>query len=370
MSSTPLEKSQELLKSLENPYTNAPFEQWARVLGAKIDDKQLSLTIAIGYPAQQEATQNLDKRIQECLRAYAGKRTISVKFQVRITAAQVQGKLKPMAEAHNIIAVASAKGGVGKSTVSVNLALALSALGARVGLLDGDIYGPSQQMMLGIPADQRPKTKPPKYLFPIEAHNLQSMSIGYLLSEKTPLVWRGPMVSGALQQMVEQTLWKELDYLVVDLPPGTGDIQLTLAQKVPLAGAVVVSTPQELALMDARKGVAMFQKVKIPVLGIVENMAYYLCGACGKQEALFGSKGGGGKLARECDVPLLGSIPLDPTIGRRTDSGSPIVVAEPKSESTKTFQSIAEHVSAIVASLPRAGDDTSLNLRDVTDAMA
>lgn len=362
-------KLQKALESLTDRDTGGSFEKWASVRGMEMNSKELALSLDIGYPLNDQEHLNLNERINACLKDSLAGRKLKLTLRSSISTAKVQAKLKPMREVRNIIAVASAKGGVGKSTVSVNLALGLSALGARVGLLDGDIYGPSQQMMLGIPAEQRPETRPPKYLLPIQAHNLQSMSIGYLLNDKTPLVWRGPMVSGALQQMVEQTLWKDLDYLVVDLPPGTGDIQLTLAQKVPLAGAIVVSTPQELALMDARRGIAMFEKVTVPVLGIVENMAYHLCKGCGQKEFIFGQDGGM-KLASECSIPLLASVPLESRIGSTTDGGKPIVVAEPKSEAARIFCALARHVSVILASQPRAGADKNLDLRDITDAMA
>lgn len=359
---------QGLLASLPDPFSGVSFGRLAEVYSCKESDQSLEMCIRTSYPFG-EGISLLRERIEAHVREYANKRTVNIHLEHKITAAKVQGKLRPLAEVRNIIAVASAKGGVGKSTVAVNLALGLSALGAHVGLLDGDIYGPSQQMMLGVAADARPKTRPPNYLVPIEAHNLQSMSLGYLLTQQTPLVWRGPMVSGALQQMVQQTLWKDLDYLIVDLPPGTGDIQLTLAQKVPVSGVVIVTTPQELALMDARRGAMMFRKVKVPVLGLVENMAYYLCKHCGDREDLFGS-GGGARLAEECEIPLLGSLPLETSIRTSTDGGTPIVVGDPESASAQLFVDIARHVAALVAAQPRAGGDMRLDVRNITDAMA
>ncbi len=250
-----------------------------------------------------------------------------------------------MKDIKHIIAVASGKGGVGKSTTAVNLALALKAGGASVGLLDADIYGPSQQVMLGIEEGRRPEQKDGQFLVPIEAHGLATMSMGFLVTEKTPMVWRGPMAGGALQQMLEQTCWGELDYLVIDMPPGTGDIQLTLSQKATVSGAVIVTTPQDIALLDARKGIEMFSKVDIPVLGIVENMAVHICSQCGHAEHIFGAEGGQ-KIAAEYGVELLGSLPLDLSIREQTDGGTPTVVAEPASAITATFLEIADKIVA------------------------
>ena len=249
-----------------------------------------------------------------------------------------------MDQIKHIIAVASGKGGVGKSTTAVNLALALSARGAAVGLLDADIYGPSQQMMLGIAEGIRPQQKDGKWLLPVTAHGLKTMSMGYLVTEKTPMVWRGPMAGGALQQMLEQTLWGELDYLVIDMPPGTGDIQLTLAQKASVAGAVIVTTPQDLALLDARKGIETFAKVDIPVLGVVENMAVHICSECGHSEHIFGDAGGQ-RIAAEYGVPLLGALPLDSSIREQTDAGAPPVSADPDSAISKLYLELAEQVA-------------------------
>ncbi len=253
-----------------------------------------------------------------------------------------------MNQIKHIIAVASGKGGVGKSTTAVNLALALKARGAAVGLLDADVYGPSQQIMLGIPESQQPEQKEGKYLLPVEAHGLATMSMGYLVSERTPMVWRGPMAGGALQQMLEQTWWGELDYLVIDMPPGTGDIQLTLSQKAKVSGAVIVTTPQDIALLDARKGIEMFAKVGIPVLGIVENMAVHTCSACGHQEHIFGAEGGQ-RIAAEYGVELLGALPLALSIREQTDSGCPTVVAAPDSPEAASYLAIADRVTQALA---------------------
>ncbi|MAT91660.1 MAG: iron-sulfur cluster carrier protein ApbC [Halioglobus sp.] len=248
----------------------------------------------------------------------------------------------------HIIAVASGKGGVGKSTTSVNLALALQARGARVGLLDADIYGPSQQLMLGIAESVRPEQKDGQWLLPVPAHGLQTMSMGYLVTERTPMVWRGPMAGGALTQMLEQTLWGELDYLVIDMPPGTGDIQLTLSQKARVSGAVIVTTPQDIALLDAQKGIEMFRKVDVPVLGIVENMAVHVCSQCGHAEHIFGSAGGQ-RIADDYGVPLLASLPLALSIREQTDAGTPTVVAAPDSTEAGLYLEAAAAVEAALA---------------------
>lgn len=244
-----------------------------------------------------------------------------------------------------IIAIASGKGGVGKSTTAVNLALALRAAGAQVGLLDADIYGPSQQLMLGIADGVRPEQKDGQYLLPVEAHGLKTMSMGYLVNERTPMVWRGPMAGGALAQMLEQTLWGELDFLVIDMPPGTGDIQLTLTQKAKVSGAVIVTTPQDIALLDAQKGIEMFRKVDVPVLGVIENMSVHICSKCGHQEHIFGEHGGE-RIAKDYGVPLLASLPLALSIREQTDAGSPTLVSEPDSEISKVYRQAAAAVQS------------------------
>jgi ATP-binding protein involved in chromosome partitioning len=263
----------------------------------------------------------------------------------------VQKPLKPLAGIANIIAVGSAKGGVGKSTVAANLALAWAAAGARVGLLDADIYGPSQPLMLGL-SGQRPTTVDGKYIEPLHAQGVKVMSIGFLIDPDQPAVWRGPMVTQALTQLLTETLWGELDYLVVDLPPGTGDLQLTLAQKVPVSGAVIVTTPQEIAVADARKGLKMFDKVSIPVLGIVENMATHVCTACGHEDAIFG-EGGGERLAREAGIALLGRLPLDGRIRSEADGGLPSAIAAPDSARGRAFRDLARSIAGALARRPR-----------------
>lgn len=266
---------------------------------------------------------------------------------VDIVPVAVQRGLKPLAGVKNIIAVASAKGGVGKSTTAVNLALALRKLGGRVGLLDADIYGPSQPRMLGL-VDEQPVSHDGKTLEPLEAYGLSVMSAGFLVDEKQPMVWRGPMVTQALNQILTQTAWPNVDYLVVDMPPGTGDIQLTMSQRVPVAGAVIVTTPQDIALIDARKGLAMFRKVGIDVLGVVENMSTHICSSCGHEEAIFGS-GGADRLAAEEGVPVLAKLPLDAAIQRSADGGQPSVVADPDSAVSARYIGIAEQVSIALA---------------------
>lgn len=258
--------------------------------------------------------------------------------------------VKSLANIKNIIAIASGKGGVGKSTVAVNLALALQAQGATVGLLDADIYGPSQPLMLGVEA--KPVIREDKKIEPIEAYGLQTMSIGYLIDAQTPAVWRGPMVSGALQQMLNSTCWRDLDYLLIDLPPGTGDVQLTLAQKIPVCGAVVVTTPQDVALIDVVKAIGMFTRVNVPVLGVVENMCMHVCSNCGHQDHIFGV-GGGEVLATQHHTQLLGNLPLERNIRELSDAGRPIVAVDPQAPSSQEFFAIAGKLSLQLAKLQR-----------------
>ncbi|OAI48848.1 ATPase [Gammaproteobacteria bacterium SCGC AG-212-F23] len=261
-----------------------------------------------------------------------------------------QKGLKALPNVKNMIAIASGKGGVGKSTVAANLALALAAEGARVGMLDADIYGPSQPLMLG--ATTAPELKEKKLLLPVICHGIQTMSIGYLIDAKTPLIWRGPMVSMALQQLLNDTQWENLDYLIIDLPPGTGDIQLTLAQKIPVSGALIVTTPQDLALLDARRALEMFKKVNVPVLGIIENMSTHICNHCGHEEKIFGT-GGGQRFAEQYQVELLGALPLDIKIREQADSGKPTVIADPESANTKIYRTIAKKLTERIAKLPK-----------------
>ncbi|MEP0202466.1 MAG: iron-sulfur cluster carrier protein ApbC [Halioglobus sp.] len=254
----------------------------------------------------------------------------------------------------HIIAVASGKGGVGKSTTTVNLALALQSLGAQVGLLDADIYGPSQQKMLGIADDVKPEQQGGQFLLPVKAHGLKTMSMGYLANDRTPMVWRGPMAGGALVQMLEQTLWGDLDYLVIDMPPGTGDIQLTLSQKATVAGAVIVTTPQDIALLDAQKGIEMFRKVNVPILGVIENMAVHVCSQCGHEEHIFGADGGQ-RIAQDYGVPLLASLPLSLAIREQTDAGNPTVAAEPDSVAAASYVAAAAAIRESLDGAQSAG---------------
>jgi ATP-binding protein involved in chromosome partitioning len=284
--------------------------------------------------------------VSDALKAIPGVDAVSVNVISKVVPHAVQRGIKLIPNVKNIIAIASGKGGVGKSTTAVNLALALVAEGATVGLLDADIYGPSQPQMLGLSA--RPESLDGKSLEPMRAHGLQAMSIGFLVDQETPMVWRGPMVTQALQQLLNDTRWKDLDYLIVDMPPGTGDIQLTLAQQVPVTGAVIVTTPQDIALLDARKGLKMFEKVGVPILGIVENMSTHICSKCGHSEEIFGS-GGGAKMASDYSVALLGQLPLDIAIRQQVDGGRPSVVADPEGHVAEIYKAIARRVAVKLA---------------------
>ncbi len=296
------------------------------------------VTLKLGFPLGASARGLIEALRVHCGPALAGQ-PIEFTIETAIVAHSVQHGLKPLPGAHNLIAVASGKGGVGKSTVAVNFALALSAEGARVGLLDADIYGPSQPRMLGL-TGRRPETRDGKLLEPLVAYGIEAMSIGFLVDEQQPMAWRGPMVTSALNQLLTQTRWGDLDYLIVDMPPGTGDIQLTLAQRVPVSGAVIVTTPQDIALADARKGLEMFQKVHVPVLGVVENMSLHICSRCGHEEHIFGEHGGR-SLSEQYAVPLLGTLPLDRRIRQETDEGKPTVAADPTSPIARAFTEAA-----------------------------
>jgi ATP-binding protein involved in chromosome partitioning len=296
------------------------------------------VAIACGFPLERSRGALVEALATHCATLGLSE---PIEFTVTssIVAHAVQHGLKPLPGVHNIIAVASGKGGVGKSTVAVNFALALAQEGARVGILDADIYGPSQPRMLGL-MGRRPETRDGKTLEPLPAHGLEAMSIGFLVDEQQPMAWRGPMVTSALNQLLTQTNWGNLDYLVVDMPPGTGDIQLTLAQRVPVSGAVIVTTPQDIALADARKGLEMFQKVHVPVLGVVENMSIHVCSNCGHEEHIFGEHGGR-ELSAQYGVPLLGALPLDRRIREETDAGKPTVVADPSGPLARAFREAA-----------------------------
>jgi len=313
------------------------------VKNIKIDGKAVGVDIQLGFPCAGIADE-LAADLVKYLQKDENIEQAEVNVNWKIVAHKVQSDVEPISKIKNIIAVASGKGGVGKSTTTVNLALALHAEGAKVGILDADIYGPSQPMMLGVQG-QQPTSEDNKTIEPIEAHGMKSMSIGYLVDEGSAMIWRGPMVSNALQQLLNDTNWGELDYLIVDLPPGTGDIQLTLAQRVPVTAALIVTTPQDIALLDARKAIDMFEKVKIPSLGLVENMATHICSECGHVEAIFGS-GGGEALASQYNIDLLGSLPLDLQIRLTTDNGNPTVVADPDGAVAQEFRKIARRLTS------------------------
>ena len=307
-----------------------------------IDDGHVRIRLRMGYPLATVMEERA-RTVRECVEAVAGVERASVVIDWEVAAGQVQAGAERLDAVKNIIAVASGKGGVGKSTVAANLALALQAEGASVGVLDADIYGPSQPRMLGI--EGRPSSADGQTLEPLEGHGLQIMSIGFLVDPENPMIWRGPMVTQALEKMLYNTRWRKLDYLVVDLPPGTGDIQLTLAQKVPLAGSIVVTTPQDIALIDARKGLKMFEKVAVPTLGLVENMSTHVCSQCGHVEPIFG-EGGGAAMAEDFGVRLLGQLPLTLSIREQSDGGLPTVIADPDSEAAATFRQIARRATA------------------------
>jgi ATP-binding protein involved in chromosome partitioning len=304
------------------------------------------VAVKLGFPARRSGASIVDALAEHC-RSLGLETPIEFELEWSVVAHAVQHGLKPLPGVANVIAVASGKGGVGKSTVAVNLSLALAQEGAEVGLLDADIYGPSQPRMLGL-TGRKPETRDGKTLEPLEAHGIKAMSIGFLVDERQPMAWRGPMVTSALNQLLTQTHWGELDYLLVDMPPGTGDIQLTLAQRVPVSGAVIVTTPQDIALADARKGLEMFQKVNVPVLGIVENMSVHVCSNCGHEEPIFGEQGGL-RLATQYGVPLLGALPLARRVREETDRGEPSVVADPDGAAARGFRAAALRAAGALA---------------------
>jgi ATP-binding protein involved in chromosome partitioning len=327
------------VEDFPDPCLGIPWGQ----LGARILTSGPRVSVTLGYPAA-----GAREAYARELAAFLGAE--SVELDLHFSPPPGRG----FPQVRHIVAVASAKGGVGKSTTAVNLALALAAEGAGVGLLDADIYGPSQGMMLGVPEGRRPESRDGKTFEPLKAHGIQAMSMSFLITESTPMVWRGPMVSGALQQLIGQTRWHDLDYLIVDMPPGTGDIQLTLSQRVPVSGAVIVTTPQDIALLDARKGIEMFRKVDIDVLGVVENMSTFICPKCGTESPLFGA-GGGARIAEECGVPLLGALPLAMEIREQADGGRPTVAADPEGPIAAIYRQAARHLAARLWSGGQAG---------------
>ena len=344
-----VENVQTVLSSIMNPDTQSDLMACASIKNLSVSDNNIHVDVVLGYPAKSQFQAIKDLVVSQ-LKKIADVKNIEVNVSSDIVAHTVQRGVKLLPGVKNIIAVASGKGGVGKSTTAVNLALALSAEGASVGILDADIYGPSLPMMLGISG--RPESKAENTIEPMEGHGLQASSIGFLINEDSPMVWRGPMVTSALEQLLRQTRWRDLDYLIVDMPPGTGDIQLTLSQKVPVTGAVIVTTPQDIALLDARKGLKMFEKVGVPIIGIVENMSTYVCPSCGHEEHVFGS-GGGQKMCSDYGVDFLGSLPLNISIREQSDAGRPTVVAEPDGPISMVYQQIARQIAIRIAGLAK-----------------
>jgi ATP-binding protein involved in chromosome partitioning len=334
------------LRHYADPNTGKDYVASRWVKNLRISGADVSFDIELGYPAKSQVD-GIRQALIAQVRSVPGVGNVSANVFSKIVAHAVQQGAKLMPGVKNIIAVASGKGGVGKSTTSVNLALALAAEGARVGILDADIYGPSQPQMLGI-GDLKPESADGKSMEPLEAHGLQVMSIGFLVDVETPMVWRGPMATQALNQLLKETNWHDLDYLIIDMPPGTGDIQLTLSQSVPVTGAVIVTTPQDIALLDARKGLKMFEKVGVPIIGIVENMSIHICSKCGHEEHIFGT-GGGETMCKDYGVPFLGALPLDIQIRREVDGGVPTVVADPDGRVAELYKGIARQVAIAIA---------------------
>ncbi|BEP60409.1 iron-sulfur cluster carrier protein ApbC [Variovorax sp. V213] len=333
------------LKAVADPNTGKNFVATRSLKNLQISDGDVSFDLELGYPARSQHAA-LRKALVAAAKTVPGVSNVSVNIVTKVISHAVQRGVQLMPNVKNIIAVASGKGGVGKSTTAANLALALASEGAAVGLLDADIYGPSQPMMLGI--EGRPESEDGKTMEPLENHGVQVMSIGFLVDQDEAMIWRGPMATQALEQLLRQTNWKDLDYLIVDMPPGTGDIQLTLSQRVPMTGAVIVTTPQDIALLDAKKGIKMFEKVGVPILGIVENMAVHICSNCGHVEHIFGSEGGK-KMAEQYQMEYLGALPLDINIRLQADSGKPTVVADPDGEVAGIYKAVARRVAVGIA---------------------
>jgi ATP-binding protein involved in chromosome partitioning len=336
------------LATYTDPYLAQTLGQAKAVGDVTVQGDAVTIELTFGFPVAGYAAE-LQPALQSLLEPELAGGRVNLILKAEIIAHAVQKTLKPLANVKNVVAVASGKGGVGKSTTAANLALAWAAQGARVGLLDADIYGPSQPLMMGL-SGQKPEIPDGKHLMPLRAYGVEVMSIGFMIDAEQPMVWRGPMVTQALTQMLGETSWGELDYLVVDMPPGTGDIQLTLAQRVPVSGAVIVTTPQDIALLDARKGLKMFEKVEVRVLGVVENMSVHVCSNCGHVEHVFGS-GGGARMAEQYGVQLLGELPLDIRIREDADGGAPTVVAEPDSPRALAYFRMARRTAARLATL-------------------
>ena len=333
------------LGTVQDPHTGKDFVSTRTLRNLQVNGGDVAFDVELGYPAKS-LIPALRSSFIAAARGVAGVENVSVNITFKVAAHAVQRGVQLLPGVKNIIAVASGKGGVGKSTTAANLALALAAEGARVGVLDADIYGPSQPMMLGI--DRRPDSLDGKNMEPLENHGVQVMSIGFLVSQDEAMIWRGPMATQALDQLLRQTNWRDLDYLIVDMPPGTGDIQLSLSQRVPMTGAIIVTTPQDIALLDARKGIKMFEKVGVPILGIVENMAVHVCTQCGHAEHIFG-EGGGKRMAEEYSMDYLGALPLDMQIRLQADSGTPTVVADPDGEVAQIYKQVARTVAVKIA---------------------
>jgi ATP-binding protein involved in chromosome partitioning len=337
------------LSQLLDPNTGKDYVSGKAAKNLRVDGSDVSVDIELGYPAKSQL-EPIRRSVIAALRAIPGVANVSANVYQKIVSHAVQRGVKTLPGVKNIIAIASGKGGVGKSTTAVNLALALAAEGASVGMLDADIYGPSQPMMLGITG--KPESLDGKTLEPMTGHGIQASSIGFMIDVDTPMVWRGPMVTQALEQLLRETNWRDLDYLIVDMPPGTGDIHLTLSQKIPVTGAVIVTTPQDIALLDARKGLKMFEKVGIPILGIVENMAIHQCSQCGHKEHIFG-QGGGERMSKDFNVDYLGGLPLDIRIREQADSGQPTVVADPDGDIAATYKHIARQVAIRISNMAK-----------------
>ena len=335
----------EALKAVQDPNTGKPFAATRSLKNLQVSEGDVSFDLELGYPARSQHAA-IRRELVAAAKALPGVENVSVNIVTKVISHAVQRGVQLMPNVRNIIAVASGKGGVGKSTTAANLALALASEGATVGLLDADIYGPSQPMMMGI--EGRPDSADGKTMEPMERHGVQVMSIGFLVDQDQAMIWRGPMATQALEQLLRQTNWKDLDYLVVDMPPGTGDIQLTLSQRVPMTGSVIVTTPQDIALLDAKKGIKMFEKVGVPILGIVENMAVHVCSNCGHAEHIFGADGGK-KMAAEYQMEYLGALPLDINIRLQADSGAPTVVSSPDSEAAGIYKAVARRVAVGIA---------------------
>jgi ATP-binding protein involved in chromosome partitioning len=333
------------LKTVIDPNTDKDFVSTRQVKNLRIDGGDVSFDVELGYPAKSQIAA-LRRELVAAARTLPGVANVSANLSTRIVAHSVQRGVQLLPKVKNVVAVASGKGGVGKSTTAVNLALALAAEGASVGILDADIYGPSQPMMMGI--EGHPESSDGQTMEPLENYGVQVMSIGFLVEPDQAMIWRGPMATQALEQLLRQTNWRDLDYLIVDMPPGTGDIQLTLSQRVPLTGAVIVTTPQDIALLDAKKGLKMFEKVGVPILGIVENMAVYCCPQCGHVEHVFGAEGGR-RMAADYGVDYLGELPLNRSIRENADAGHPSVVSDPDGEIAAIYKTVARQVAVKIA---------------------